>query len=95
MSVRKELNTVKDLVISVLAEYPLARNNDTYLYEKCCEKLGGVYLTDITKIGLNMISVHKIRQVIQNKENMYLPTENVSKKRRQRAIDIREYMIEN
>ena len=95
MTITKELNTVKDLVVSVLEDYPQARNSDTYLYEKCCERLGAKYISDISKIGLSVISVHKIRQVVQNKDKMYMPTEDAKKKRKVREVEIREYMVAN
>lgn len=95
MNVQNEMNTVKDLVMSILSEDLYARNDDTYLYQKCCEKLGGKQISDITKIGLSVVTVHKIRQKIQNQEKKFLPTEEVKNKRKKRSIEIRDYMINN
>lgn len=92
-NVTTELNTIKDLVYHVLANNPDTRSNDTKLYVQCCKELGAKTLDDINRIGLSIISVHKIRQVVQNKENLYLPDENVTKVRKQRALEIKDYML--
>ena len=92
MSVVQEFNTVKDLVIHILKTKPSARNSDTYLYQECCKLLGAKTVDDISKIDLNMITVHKARQVVQNKEGLYLPSENVTKRRHTREKEIRDYM---
>ena len=95
MSITEEFTTVKDLVTHVLETNPHARNSDTYLYQECCKKLGAKTIDDISKIDLNMITVHKARQVIQNKEGKYLPDESVRSVRSARAEEIRDYMSNN
>jgi hypothetical protein len=92
VTVDKEFNSLKDFVESVLERYPETRNSDTLLYTQCCRELGAKTIEDINKINLNVISIHKIRQVIQNKEGKYLPDEKVKEMRNKRKWDIREYM---
>lgn len=91
-SVSAELNSVKTLVTSVLADNPETRSNDTKLYLECCRKLGATTFNDIYEMGLSIISVHKARQVVQNKEKMYLPEPEVTENRKHRCEDVREYM---
>lgn len=95
MGINEEFTTVKDLVSNILKSKPHARNSDTYLYQECCKKLGAKTVDDISKIDLNMITVHKARQVIQNKEGKYLPDECVRNVRSARAEEIRDYMSNN
>lgn len=89
-----ELKTVKDLVESVLKDNIETRANDTLLYMECVKKLGAKTLEDVEEINLSIISVHKMRQIIQNKHNMYLPEKEVVKNRLSSAKEIRE-LIKN
>lgn len=95
MTVNEEFATVKSLVSYVLENNHKTRNSDTYLYQECCKRLGAKIIDDISKINLNMISVHKLRQVIQNKEGKFLPDKNVVEMRSERAEKVREYMVNN
>lgn len=91
-SVTNELNTIRDLILHILEEYPETRDSDTLLYIKCCELLGVKNLEDIKKINLNIISVHKVRQKIQNKEGLFPPSKDVKELREKRRLNIRDYM---
>lgn len=91
-TVTTEMNTVKDLVSHVLCNHPQTRNNDTLLYLECCKVLGAKNINDMVEMNLSIISVHKIRQQIQNKDKMFLPDENVKEVRKVRKYQIREYM---
>lgn len=73
----KEFESVKELVLRVLSKNKEARNNDTILYIACCEHLGAKSIKDIKKMNLSIITVHKLRQKIQNQEGLYLPSDNV------------------
>lgn len=95
MSVSKEFNRTKDLVESVLANHPETRGSDTKLYIQCCKELGARTLDDLNNVGLNIITIHKTRQVIQNKEGKYKAGESIQQARQQRSIDVREYMRNN
>jgi hypothetical protein len=64
---------VKKLVTDVMKECLKARYDDTYLYLKCCEKLGATEADEMYSTGISIISVHKLRQVIQNKQNKLKP----------------------
>jgi hypothetical protein len=94
MKTKSELNTVKSLVMSVLRDCPETRNNDNKLYVQCAKRLGAVTVDDIEKIGLSIISVHKVRQKIQNGDGLYLPTEDVKQARVERQLSFKEWMID-
>jgi hypothetical protein len=44
------------------------------------------------KMDLSIISVHKLRQMIQNKEGKFKADDKVQKARHKRASEVREYM---
>lgn len=91
-TVAQEFNSLKDFVSSVLEKYPETRNNDTVLYTQCCRELGAKTIDDLNRLNLNIVSVHKVRQIIQNKEGKWLPDEKVRENRNKRRWDIKEYM---
>jgi hypothetical protein len=92
MSVAQEFKTTKELVLYILENSPETRSSDNKLYIKCAEHLGAKTLDDLQEIKLNLVSVHKLRQQIQNKEGMYLPDEKVTEMRKNRRVEIREFM---
>ena len=92
MTTKQELNTVKELVLHILKTKPKTRNSDTLLYLEACKHIGAKTIDDIERIGLSIISVHKIRQVIQNKEGLYLPDKKVKEERSRRKLEVRDYM---
>jgi hypothetical protein len=59
---------------------------------KCCEHIGVKTVKDLYTMDLSIISVHKLRQMIQNKEGRFKPDEKVQKARHKRASEIKEYM---
>lgn len=93
MDVKKELDTIKDLVKYVLKNNIDTRDNDTKLYLECCKLLGCNTLDDVYRLNLSIVSVHKIRQVIQNKEKLYEPSPSIKKIRKSRRTKIRDYMV--
>ena len=93
MTTKRELRTVKELVEHILETKPKTRNSDILLYIEACKYLGAKTLEDLEKIKLNIISVHKIRQVIKNKEGRFLPDENVKEERARRRWEVRDYML--
>lgn len=90
--VETELMTVKELVEKVLSRDIESRSNDTKLYLRCCEELGCKTMNDIEKLNLSIITVHKIRQVVQNKDGHYKPSKEVLDNREKRRTTIAEYM---
>lgn len=92
VSIEKEFKTVRKLVEYCLEKFEETRNSDTLLFLKCCEMLGAETVQQIKNLKLNIISVHKIRQVIQNKEKKWLPSESVMGVRKEREKDIKKYM---
>jgi hypothetical protein len=78
----------------VLEEYPETRNSDNKLYIQCAKLLGAKTIDDLLAIKLNLISVHKARQVIQNKLGLYSPTEEVKQARVERQLSFRDWMEE-
>lgn len=75
-----------------MEKHPDTRANDTLLYVKCLEHLGAITLKDMQKMDLSIISVHKLRQMIQNKEGKFKADDKVQKARHKRASEVREYM---
>jgi hypothetical protein len=94
MNTKSELNSVKKLVLQVLEQYPETRNSDNKLYIQCAKELGAKTLDDLLNIKLNIITLHKTRQVIQNKFGMYLPDKEVAKARYERQLEFRDWIIE-
>lgn len=92
MPIENEFKTVRELVLHTLEKYPETRNSDTKLYIRCLQELGAETLDDVESINLNMISVHKIRQKVQNKEGLFKPDKYVKELRNQRRKEIRELM---
>lgn len=92
MAVSGELNTMKSFLKEIMKNNPSTRNSDTKLYLVACRELGAKTLNDLEKLNLNIITVHKIRQVIQNKEGLYLPEKDIKKERMSRNGQIKEYM---
>ncbi|WEG18662.1 hypothetical protein PQ478_09285 [Alkalihalophilus pseudofirmus] len=90
---RRKLNEVKELVMSVLAEDEKARSNDTYLYLKCLEKKNVETLEGAYNADLSIVSVHKIRQKIQNKEGLFLPSDKVIEAREELNKEVKNYMV--
>jgi hypothetical protein len=78
----------------VLENYPETRNSDTNLYIQCAKELGAYTVDDLMRIKLNIISIHKVRQRIQNHDGMYLPTEDVKQARVERQMSFKEFMLE-
>lgn len=92
MTTKQELNTVKELVLHILKTKPETRNSDTLLYIEACKYIGAKSIEDMERINLSIISVHKVRQVIQNKEGLYLANEDVKTERKRRKLEVRDYM---
>lgn len=92
MTITRELNTVKDLVSHILETKPHTRNSDTQLYIEACKHMGAKTIEDMEKMNLSIISVHKIRQVIQNKEGLFLADEEVKTERSRRRWEVKDYM---
>lgn len=89
-SVNDEFKSVKELVLHVLEHYPECRDNDNKLFVRCAELLGINSLTEFEDMNLNLISVYKVRQKIQNKEKLYQPNEFVRNLRSERQRDIKQ-----
>jgi hypothetical protein len=94
MNTKTELNSVKKLVLSVLEQYPETRNSDNKLYIQCAKELGAKTIDDLMEIKLNLISVHKCRQVIQNKLGKFLPDKEVAEVRAERQLSFKDWMVE-
>ena len=93
-SVKQEFGTIKEMLYSVMTKHPETRSDDTLLYVKCCEEMGAKNLSDLPKMGISIISVHKMRQVIQNKEKKFLPMQSVVHGRKLRNGEVRSFLNE-
>jgi hypothetical protein len=94
MNTKSELNSVKKLVLYILEKYPETRNNDTKLYLQCARELGAKTLDDLERINLSIVSVHKVRQPIQNKLGLFKSDKKTKEKREQIQMDFRDWMVE-
>lgn len=94
-TVAAEFKTTKQLILYILEHYPETRNSDNKLFIQCVKHLGARTLDDLGKINLNMISVHKLRQRIQNVEKLFPPTNKVKEVRSERQREIKKYMRDN
>lgn len=94
MTVVAEFNTTKQLILHILEHYPETRNSDNKLYLQCAKQLGAKTLDDLNNIKLNLITLHKLRQKIQNKEGMYLPDKEVQEVRQERNEQIKLWMVQ-
>ncbi|WP_127760739.1 hypothetical protein [Peribacillus asahii] len=92
MSVKVEFDNIRVLILNILENHPEARDNDTLLYLEACKYLGAKSIEDLVKLNLSIISIHKMRQVIQNKEGLFKPSEETEKARSRRRVAIKEYM---
>lgn len=94
LNTKSELNSVKKLVLRVLEQYPETRNSDTKLYLQCAREMGARTFEDLERINLNIISVHKARQPIQNKLGLFKPSKQVEEKRLEKQMDMKEYFAD-
>lgn len=92
MSVVKEFKSTKQLILHVLEHHPETRNSDNKLFIQCAKYLGAETLDDVNKINLNMITVHKVRQIIQNKDGLFKADKEVHQTRSERESEIRRIM---
>jgi hypothetical protein len=95
MDINQEFKSVKSLVLFILEHYPETRSNDNKLFVKCAEVFGAKTLKDLEDINLNLISVYKVRQLIQNKENKFLPDLKVIENRKKRQSEIHDFVKAN
>ncbi len=92
LSVADEYKNYKQLVLNVLENYPETRDSDTSLYLRCCRELGANTIDDLEWLNLNIVTVHKTRQYIQNREGKFRPSEEIEEVRSQRAKEIKNIM---
>lgn len=84
----KHLKTRKEQVEYLLEKYPNARNNDFYLLLLWLRHFGDLNIPwieyrDIRKLSGSLETVRRVRQVIQNVDGHFVPTdEEVLRKRR-------------
>ena len=83
--VSEEFGTLKQYLYYIMEKYPETRNSDNVLYFT-------ILLEEAKSLNINLISIHKVRQVIQNKEGLYLADTEVKSNRWKRSSEIREYM---
>lgn len=90
----KELDTIKQMVEEILAKDIRARNNDLWLticiWKK--QKINCFIPYDKLNIMISPETVRRTRQIIQNVEKRYLPTDPVILKRRLREKQIKEWL---
>lgn len=92
-NVKQEFKTTKELVKHILENFPETRSSDNKLYIKCAQHLGAKTLSDLESIKLNLVSVHKLRQMIQNKEGLFKAPKEVQEMRAERSEEVKQFMI--
>ena len=95
-----ELDTVKDRVEHILANHDLARENDLFLIFLYLKKFMGLKMPPLKKDHLNHASVcesvRRVRQKIQNEDNLFLPNDPaVRKRRRIKEEEWREWVLKS
>ena len=90
--VQKEFGTLKEIVKDVMRRHPDTRNSDNVLYFTILQEMGADTLEEAKYLNVNLISIHKTRQIIQNKEGLFPPTEDIKQIRAKRNSEIRDYM---
>lgn len=90
--VQKEFGTLKEIVKDVMRRHPSTRNSDNVLYFTILQEMGADTLEEAKYLNVNLISIHKTRQIIQNKEGLFPPTEDIKQIRAKRNSEIRDYM---
>lgn len=86
--IKTEFKNMEELVLKVLEDKPMSRDNDLYLYICCCVLLGANTIPKILQLNLNMMTCHRVRRQIQNDKGMYLPSEDIRRVRNEREMDI-------
>ena len=77
----EDFKTVKEQVTYLLERYPMTRNNDLYLIVLWMKIFGGVSIGYVKYDLLKDLSgkpetIRRTRQIIQNKEQHFLPTDS-------------------
>jgi len=101
MTPRNNFDTIKERVKAILRDYPYARQDDTFLwlmYVRIHVPELSKYIKyippDVLKKAPKFETITRARRFIQNEEGLYLPPENVRRRRRRREIEMRETIIE-
>lgn len=90
--IKEEFGSMKALIMKALRDYPETRNNDTVLLCKICDMVGISRISELRKSKISIISVHKMRQVVQNKDGLYKPVKEVQEMRDEREGALRDMM---
>ncbi|UOQ47766.1 hypothetical protein MUN88_17185 [Gracilibacillus caseinilyticus] len=89
--IKEKFGNLKKLLYYVLENYPETRNSDNKLFIQAYRELGATSLNDLEDGQLNISSIYRVRQEIQNKEGKFLPNDEVRHYRRTREKAIRQY----
>jgi len=92
METKQEFKTVKALVTNLLATEERCRNDDKWLTYQVMRKFTNIYIpfNDFKKLPA-FETIKRCRATLQNKENLYLPTDpKVIERRQKREKEIKE-----
>ena len=101
---KKQFKQTKNLIVSILENYPQARNSDNYLYLIVIEKLGkgnidkpiADVLLNLDKYGLPCFeTVRRTRQKIQSERDDLKASEFIQDARAAREVEFRNYFGAN
>lgn len=90
-----DFKNVRDMVRYILKNYKETRSNDTKLFIKVCEMHNLKTCKDIYNSDISIITIHKARQIIQNKEKLFLPDECVYEERQKMSKILKNYYGKN
>ena len=95
-----KLDTIKDEVKYILAHYDLARENDLFLVFLYLKKFMGLEMPPLERAHLNHASicesVRRVRQKIQNEDNLFLPNSpDVRRRRRIKEEKWKEWVLKS
>ena len=88
-----EFRNTKDLVCKILETDVRARNDDKWLCYRVISHFTRVFIPfeDFDKFP-SFETISRVRRTIQNKENRFLPDDDISEKREQRKDDV-EFLV--
>ena len=90
--IKEEFGSVKALVMKILRDFPETRNSDNVLLCQICETLGMTKISELRDSPINIISIHKTRQRVQNTLGLYQAPKEVQELREERAEVIKDMM---
>lgn len=87
----KQKETIKNIVMQVLDQYPEARESQENFISYLCIYLGVTTISELSERRINLISYIRQMQNVQNTLGLFQATENAKKKKAQLEEQDKEY----